>query len=314
MTNLKIKEIHEEGKVSVKALITKCDRGRTNKNTPYLSLTLEDRTGVLDAKFWNLTDEMVAMYHVGMVVEAQGEIIFHKNAAQLRLRKLTEDKDADLFDYVREAPMTKAEMKAEVDSMLDAMKDPVIRDVTREVIQASEEKFYTYPAATRNHHNFVGGLAYHTICMARLAKAVKALYPWLDEDLLCAGILLHDLRKVEELSSPMLAEYTSEGNLLGHISIAAAMIDRVALALDLERDERVVLLKHMVLSHHGKMEYGSPVLPMIPEAEVLTLLDNLDSRMVMMKQSIDATQPGTFGPRMFALDNRMIYHRKEEER
>ena len=137
MTNLKIKEIHEEGKVSVKALITKCDRGRTNKNTPYLSLTLEDRTGVLDAKFWNLTDEMVAMYHVGMVVEAQGEIIFHKNAAQLRLRKLTEDKDADLFDYVREAPMTKAEMKAEVDSMLDAMKDPVIRDVTREVIQAS---------------------------------------------------------------------------------------------------------------------------------------------------------------------------------
>ena len=314
MTNLKIKEIHEEGKVSVKALITKCDRGRTNKNTPYLSLTLEDRTGVLDAKFWNLTDEMVAMYHVGMVVEAQGEIIFHKNAAQLRLRKLTEDKDADLFDYVREAPMTKAEMKAEVDSMLDAMKDPVIRDVTREVIQASEEKFYTYPAATRNHHNFVGGLAYRHDLHGAAGESGQGAVSLAGRGFAVRGhfaarpgksrrAVLANAGGIHERRKPAWAHQHRGGHDRPRRFGAGSGTRRAGRFAEAHGAEPP-----------WKMEYGSPVLPMIPEAEVLTLLDNLDSRMVMMKQSIDATQPGTFGPRMFALDNRMIYHRKEEER
>ena len=310
---MKINEIHEEDKVCVKVLITKCDKGRTNKNTPYLSLILEDQTGTLDAKFWNLTDEMVASYRAGMVVDAYGEIIFHKNAMQLRVRKLVEDKGADVLDFVREAPMSREQMKGAVKQMIDHMEDPVISLVCQEVLDRSEEKFFTFPAATRNHHNFVGGLAFHSISMAKLGYAVCDQYEWLDRDLVIAGILLHDIGKVEELSSAMLPEYTVVGNLLGHISIAAAMIDEVAADLDILKDERVVLLKHMVLSHHGKMEYGSPVLPMLPEAEVVTMLDNLDSRLFMMKQSIDATLPGAFGPRMFALDNRMIYRRRKDE-
>lgn len=310
---MKIKDIHEEGKICVKALITKCDKGRTNKNTPYLSLILEDQTGTLDAKFWNMTEETVKLYKVGMVVDAWGEIIFHKNAIQLRLRKMEVDEEADLLDFVREAPMSKEQMKKEVAAYINKIKDPVIKEITEEVISMNEEAFFTYPAATRNHHNFVGGLAYHSLSMVRLGLDVAKQYEWLDQDLIIAGILLHDIGKVAELSSPMLPEYTSVGNLLGHISIACNMIDRVAIALDKENDERIILLKHMVLSHHGKMEYGSPVLPMIPEAEVVTLLDNLDSRLFMMKQSLDSTLPGSFGPRMFALDNRMIYHRQEDE-
>lgn len=308
-----IKDIQTEGKIQLKALITKCDRGRTAKNTPYLSLLLEDRSGMLDAKFWNLTEEQIAQYHTGMVVEAFGEIIFHKNAAQLRIRKLVVDEEADLLDYVREAPMQKEEMEREVQSYLEKMKDPLLKEMVEEVLALVNDSFYLYPAATRNHHNFVGGLAYHTISMARLGNKIADQYDFLDRDLLIAGILLHDLGKVEELSAPMLPEYTNKGNLLGHISIGSQLIDRVAMALDVENEEKVILLKHMVLSHHGKFEYGSPVLPMIPEAEVLTILDNLDSRMYMMKQSIDSTQPGTFGPRVFALENRMVYHRKEEK-
>lgn len=308
-----IKDIQTEGKIQLKALITKCDRGRTAKNTPYLSLLLEDRSGMLDAKFWNLTEEQIAQYHTGMVVEAFGEIIFHKNAAQLRIRKLVVDEEADLLDYVREAPMQKEEMEREVQSYLEKMKDPLLKEMVEEVLALVKDSFYLYPAATRNHHNFVGGLAYHTISMARLGNKIADQYDFLDRDLLIAGILLHDLGKVEELSAPMLPEYTNKGNLLGHISIGSQLIDRVAMALDVENEEKVILLKHMVLSHHGKFEYGSPVLPMIPEAEVLTILDNLDSRMYMMKQSIDSTQPGTFGPRVFALENRMVYHRKEEK-
>lgn len=309
-----IKDIQEEGKVQLKALITKCDRGRTAKNTPYLSLLLEDRSGILDAKFWNLTEEQLAQYRTGMVVEAFGEIIFHKNAAQLRVRKLLVDEEANLLDYVREAPMSKEEMEQEVHSYIEGMQDPLLKEIVREVLALVKDSFYLYPAATRNHHNFVGGLAYHTLSMAKLGNKIADQYDFLDRDLLMAGILLHDLGKVEELSAPMLPEYTTKGNLLGHISIGSQLIDRVAMALEAENEEKVILLKHMVLSHHGKFEYGSPVLPMIPEAEVLTILDNLDSRLYMMKQSIDSTQPGTFGPRVFALENRMVYHRKEEEK
>lgn len=299
----------QEGKAQLTCLITKADIGRTNKNAPYLNLTLEDSSGVLDAKYWNLTEEQAASYHPGDVVEVKGDLIYYKNAAQLRVRSMSILPDADITDYVRQAPMTRKEMEEEINGYVAAMKNPVIRDITEELLRMHADGFYSYPAAVRNHHNFVGGLAFHSLSMTRIAKQILPLYPFLNEDLLTAGILLHDLGKVEELSQPVLPEYTPAGNLIGHISMMNNQIDRVAMALDTQDTEEVMLLKHLVLSHHGKLEYGSPVLPMIPEAEVLTLLDNLDARMVMMKNALEAVRPGTFGPRVFALDNRMLYRR-----
>ena len=307
-----IKDLIEEGKVSFPCLITKCDKGKTVKDTPYLSLHLEDKSGILDAKFWNLTEEQADAYKVGMIVQATGDLIFHRNAMQLRVRKLREVQNGNILDYVQQAPMTKEEMEIEIQSLIRQIKNDTIREITQEVLKVDEKNFYLFPAATRNHHNYVGGLAYHTISMAKMALSVVKQYSWLDPDLLVAGVILHDIGKVEELSEPILPEYTNKGNLLGHISIMNNKIDRIAVALGKEDTEEVILLKHMVLSHHGKMEFGSPVLPAIPEAEVLTILDNLDSRMYMMKKSIDETKPGHFGPRVFALDNRMIYHRMEE--
>ena len=311
---MKINEITQEQKVDVQCLISKCDKGTTAKDTPYLSLILEDQTGVLDAKFWNLTNEQIEQYKAGQIVHVLGDSIIHRNAVQLRVRKMTVLEDEDISDYVRQAPMTRQEMEKEVSFLLDEIKDEDLYCVVSEVLEETKDLFYTYPAATRNHHNFVGGLAYHSISMAHVGLDVCKQYPWLDKGLLIAGILMHDIGKIDELSGPVLPEYTNEGNLLGHISIMNNRIDRIAQKLEVNNKESVLLLKHMVLSHHGKMEYGSPVLPMIPEAEVLTLLDNLDARMYMMKQSLDTTQPGHFGPRVFALEGRMIYHRKGEEK
>lgn len=308
-----IKDIVQEGPITLECLISRCERGKTVKNTPYLSLALEDASGILDAKFWNLTDQMIAQYHTGMIVEAQGDILFHKNAMQLRVRKLTPLEGKDVSQYVQNAPMTKPQMEEEITAAILEMKDPVIQKVVLKVLEDVQEDFYTYPAATRNHHNFVGGLAYHTLTMLRMAKHVIHEYPWLDADLLTGGVILHDVGKIKELSSMILPEYTTEGNLIGHISIAAHEIEKAACELGCETSEKVMLLKHMVLSHHGKQEFGSPVLPMIPEAEVLSLLDNLDARLDMMKKSIEATQPGHFGPRVFALENRMIYRKKDSE-
>lgn len=307
---MKINEINSEGKISIKALITKCDKGKTQKNTPYLSLTLEDNTGVLDTKYWNLTDEQVNKYKVGMVVAVEGDVILHRNAYQLRVHKMEIVEENDLSAYVRSAPMTRNAMEAKVNEYITMIKDEDIKTLTKTILQESKDDFFNYPAAVRNHHNFVGGLAFHSISMVELCLMIAKQYPWLDKDLLISGTLLHDIGKIEELSSAVLPEYTIEGNLLGHISIMSARVDRVAHQLNIQDKESVMLIKHMILSHHGKIEFGSPVLPMIPEAEVLSLVDNLDARIVMMKNSLDQTVPGEFGPRVFALENRMIYHRK----
>ncbi|WP_297236730.1 HD domain-containing protein [uncultured Faecalicoccus sp.] len=308
-----IKDIVQEGPIELECLIARAEKGKTAKNTPYLSLALEDSTGILDAKFWNLTEEMIAQYHAGMIVQAQGDILFHKNSIQLRVRKLIPLEGKNVNDYVQNAPISREKMEEEIMETVLEIKNETIQKIVLTILEQKQEEFYSYPAATKNHHNFVGGLAYHTLSMLRMAKHTIKEYPWLDADLLYGGVVLHDIGKTEELSQSVLPEYTASGNLLGHISLMASYIDRIAYELHLETSEEVLLLKHMVLSHHGKMEFGSPVLPMIPEAEVLYLLDNLDARLDMMKTSIDQTKEGQFGPRVYALENRMIYRKKEKE-
>lgn len=308
-----IEDLKEEGKVVLTCLITKADIGRTPKNAPYLSLWLEDSTGVLDAKYWNLNEEQAKLYKPGMIVEVVGDLMRYRNAWQLRVRSIEEVEGGDPTEYVRSAPLTRQEMETQINALIEDMKNPTIKEVTQELLELKKQDYYTYPAAVRNHHNFPGGLAWHSLSMAKLAKEVLGQYPWLDYDLLIAGTILHDIAKTEEYSRAILPEYTPVGNLLGHISIGTALLDRVAVALDVENSEEVMLLKHMVLSHHGKHEFGSPVLPMIPEAEVLTLLDNLDSRLFMIHQMLETVEPGCFGPRNFALDNRMFYRKTWEK-
>lgn len=303
-----IQDLQQEGKIVLPCLITKSEIGRTAKNAPYLSFVLEDCTGCLDAKYWNVTEEETKLWKVGMVVEVSGDLIRYRNAWQLRVRSLKQI-EGNPIDYVRNAPMERETLKRNVYELIDQMSNPIIKDVVKELISMQEENYFAYPAAVRNHHNFPGGLAWHSYSMAQLALSVLNQYKWLDYDLLIGGILVHDIAKTIEYSDPILPEYTVQGNLLGHISMANNLIDRVAVALNVENSEEVMLLKHMVLSHHGKYDYGSPVLPMIAEAEVLTLLDNLDSRLFMINETLNETAPGTMGPKQFALDGRMFYRK-----
>ncbi len=224
---MRINEITQEQKVNIKCLISKCDKGKTVKDTPYLSLILEDATGVLDAKFWNLTNAQIEQYKAGQIVEIFGDSIIHRNAVQLRVRKMVVLEGEDISDYVRLAPMSRTEMEEEVNTLMNEITDSNLYCVVEEVLEETKNLFYTYPAATRNHHNFVGGLAYHSISMARVGLDICRQYPFLDKGLLVAGILMHDVGKIDELSGPVLPEYTNEGNLLGHISIMNNRLDRV---------------------------------------------------------------------------------------
>ena len=169
-----------------------------------------------------------------------------------------------------------------------------------------------YPAASRNHHEFVSGLAYHTLSMLRIAKSLITIYPQLNADLIYAGIILHDLGKTVELSGPVVPKYTLEGKLLGHISIAQAMVLEASKTLNIEGEE-VILLQHMILSHHGKNEYGSPVLPQIREAEIVYLIDNIDARINMFDKALENVELGDYSKRIYALENRTIYKPKMYE-
>ena len=136
--------------------------------------------------------------------------------------------------------------------------------------------------------------------------SLLTLYSYLDADLLYAGVILHDIGKVKEFTGPIVPAYSIEGSLVGHISIGHAMVKDMAEELHIEGEE-VFLLEHMILSHHGKQEYGSPVLPQIPEAEALTLIDNVDARMNMFEKALNDTEPGSYSARIFGLENRNVY-------
>lgn len=307
----KINELQDGEKIKIKLLISSVTRGVTNKGAPYLSFTLQDNTGVMDAKFWNVDESRLDLYKAGMICLFTADILSHNKQLQIRVQdiEILDRKNEELVEYVRSSPIHKQELKDSIFGVVENMSNEVYKQITYAFLKEYEKDFFTYPAASKIHHDFVGGLATHVLGMLNLAKQMCALYPLLDEDLLLSGIILHDIGKITELSGPVITEYTLEGKLLGHISIMHAKVSEMANKLHFDQEE-VTLLRHMILSHHGQYEYGSPVLPLLPEAEMLSYIDNIDARMNIIEKAFAQTKAGEFTPKMFALENRSIYKAK----
>ncbi len=313
MSRQTISSFVEGEKIQTSLLITQMNRGITNSGAPYLSFVLQDQSGSIDAKLWDAKDELLSGVEAGKVVLVSAEVLKYRNALQLRIYSLTklEDNQFDPSDYVMATDLSLEFMQKRIHETLLSMQDVVYRDVCTSIIEDLQEKLYSYPAAAKNHHDFVGGLATHMISMLDLGEAFCTLYPMLNRDLLLAGILLHDLGKIDELSGPILTEYTVEGKLVGHISIMQSKVAEKAKALGYQDSEQVTLMRHMILSHHGEYEFGSPVLPMVMEAEMLTFIDNVDARMNMFAKALESVKPGEWTPRIFPLENRSFYKPKE---
>ena len=313
MSRQTISSFVEGEKIQTSLLITQMNRGITNSGAPYLSFVLQDQSGSIDAKLWDAKDELLSGVEAGKVVLVSAEVLKYRNALQLRIYNLTklEDNQFDPSDYVMATDLSLEFMQKRIHETLLSMQDVVYRDVCTSIIEDLQEKLYSYPAAAKNHHDFVGGLATHMISMLDLGEAFCTLYPMLNRDLLLAGILLHDLGKIDELSGPILTEYTVEGKLVGHISIMQSKVSEVATKMGVEKSEQVTLMRHMILSHHGEYEFGSPVLPMLMEAEMLNYIDNVDARMNMLTKALDQVNPGEWTTRIFALENRSFYKPKE---
>lgn len=312
--NKKIHELQDGDKLRIKLLISQVNKGVTNKGAPYLSMVLQDKSGTIDAKYWNVSEEYLDAYKPGMICEFGVDVISHNKQLQIRIQNISilNRKDEDLAEYVRSSSIPKTQLKEEIYGAIDTMKNAIYRNLTTALLEDCDLDFFAYPAASRIHHDFVGGLATHVLGMMKLGEYFATLYPMLDRDLLISGIIVHDIGKLTELSGPVITEYTLEGKLLGHISIMQAKIAQKAEQLGYSGEE-VTLLKHMVLAHHGEYEYGSPVLPMVPEAEMLHYIDNIDARMNILDKEFVKTQSGDFTQRIFAMENRSFYKAKNKE-
>lgn len=284
-------------------------KGTASNGKPFLTLVLQDKSGDIEAKLWDASEADEKSFAAQSIVKIMGDIQNYRGRSQLKIRQIrpvTPNDHVKLDDFLETAPMSIEDMTTKLTQYLFEMKNPNVQRITRHLVKKYQNDFMQYPAATKNHHEFVSGLAFHVISMLNLAKAIASLYPSLDKDLLYAGVILHDLGKVVELSGPISTVYTVKGNLLGHITIMVDEIGKAADELGISGEE-VMILQHLVLSHHGKAEWGSPKPPLIKEAEILHYIDNIDAKMNMLDRALERVKPGEFSERIFALDNRSFY-------
>ena len=292
-------------------LVRSAEKRKDVKGNDYVDMNLTDRTGEINCKIWNW-ESTAETPESGAVVKVRGTVQEYNGRLQLRIerwRPMTEEDPVDMGQLVPSAPRKGSEMMAEIRETVNSFTSEKLRKLTEGMLENAGADLEWFPAAQRMHHAERSGLLHHTTDMLRLARAMLEVYPWLNRDLLLAGVIIHDLAKMDELKSDRtgnVTDYTRDGQLLGHLVRGITNLNRVADRLNIH-GETVTLLEHMLLSHHGETEYGSPKAPMFPEAEALHWIDIMDARMNTMKGVEDKTPEGAFSEKIFSLDRR-IYH------
>ena len=312
MSKVYIRNYNEGLRINEPLLVVGVTKGLTNAGATYLNIELQDNTGLIDAKLWDANENDIKDIQAGTVVNVMGDVLLYRGNLQLRINKATAlaEGDFDITDYLKASPVNQAVLEEEIYAYIEQMDNKILHDLTYKIVDDHHKDYFTYPAASRIHHEFVGGLATHVLGMLRIAENICDQHAYLNRSLLYSGIILHDFGKTTELSGPILTHYTTEGKLLGHISLMQADLLGFAKEMGVEGSEEVMLLRHLILSHHGEYEYGSPVLPMVSEAEILTFIDNLDARLNMLDKAMETIEEGEFTSRMFALENRSFYKHK----
>ena len=304
-----VKDFNEGEHLQTNLLISNVVKGTTNSGAPYLSLTLQDSSKAIEAKLWDVKPELANQIEVGKVYDFDLEIIKYKNNLQAKVLKVmpVAQNSVNMDDFLFKSPISKDELRNTIQEGINQIKNENIARIVSSMLNFYSNDVYDYPAASKIHHNFIGGLATHTAGMLKIGLALCELYPSLNKDYLVAGIILHDLGKIEELTSPVVTEYSNKGKLLGHISIMDARLAQIGQELKLDDSDELLILRHMVLSHHGEYEYGSPVRPETLEAEVLSQIDNIDAKINIITKALDEINPGEFTQKLFAMDNRVFY-------
>jgi 3'-5' exoribonuclease len=286
----------------------------TRTAKPYLSLTLGDNSGQIEARVWELFDPRIAQdFAKGDVVKVRGSAAKFEGTLQLKvdqLKKLT-PAEYDRADLLPATTFNIDDLWAKLESAVSTFTEPDLKRLVVAVLANPEIRtaLREAPAAKQLHHAFLGGLLEHVVSLLELAQKVVPHYPLLMRDLVLTGIILHDIGKIHELAWATGFEYTLEGTLLGHIQIGYSMVEETIDGLSNFPPRLKTLILHMILSHHGKLEFGSPKLPMIPEALMLNFLDDMDAKMQTLasefaKAARQGKGPGELTDRIWALDQR----------
>ncbi len=305
--------IDNKGLVEGFCLIKTADRKTSSKGDSYLDLTLGDSEGEINAKLWRYVPEIHGEYTANQIVKVRGLISEYNGNDQLRIERIRHTEPTDNVkaeDFVKSADYSGEVMFGEILKIVEDFSDDGLKAIVSAILNDNRLEILYWPAAFKLHHAVRGGLLLHTLSIVRLAQGVCKIYPFVDCELLISGAILHDIAKLKEYTvadSGIATGYSVEGNLLGHLTMGAMMVNEYAKKLGISQ-KTAMLLEHMLLSHHGEPDFGAAVRPAFIEAELLSELDLMDSRIYEMREAVIDTKPDEFTAKLWAMDNRKLYN------
>lgn len=287
--NITIESLKEGEKFQAPFLVKSVRKGETRAGKPYLVLTVQDSTGELSGPVWDDVDNVLSICTVGSVVRFSGSVQSYRDKLQLKLDSFARvaEGSVDLGQFLPATPGDRSAMAREIKDLVETIGSKMMRKLLRQFFSKGEiwDSFQIAPAAKGVHHAYIGGLMEHTLSVVKAADLLGSHYPGVDRSLLLAGAFLHDIGKVRELNmNGGVVEYTDIGRLKGHLVIGSEMIGDAAGRIEGFPEELLLQLQHLVLSHHGRQEFGSPTVPMTVESFLLSMVDDLDAKMNIMEQ------------------------------
>lgn len=292
---------HENKNITSSFIVTSKQVKSKKSGEPYLALTLADRSGMLEAKAWDNVHEMIGAFDQDNIIKVKGLLNKYNNRWQLTIHKLRrmEESEADFTDYLPKTTKDVEELWRKLGEFVASMSNPYLKTLLEAFMGDADiaTAYKNAPAAKTLHHAFIGGLLDHVISLFQLCDLAVRNYPNVDRDLLLTGVFLHDIGKIHEISYGRSFTYTTRGQLLGHMIIELEMLHAKILIVGQQMsspfpEDLKVLLEHLIISHHGQYEFGSPKLPMFPEALMLHYLDDLDSKMESMRAHFEREPDG----------------------
>ncbi len=288
----------------------------TQTNKPYLNVILCDKSGQIEGRVWELSDPRIAKdFDRGDIVKVRGTVSRFNDRLQMKVEQLRKalPAEADKSDLMPSTTYDVVELWSRLQGFVGSFSEPHLKLLLRTILDdpSMAAAYREAPAAKQLHHAWLGGLLEHVVSLLTLADRIAPHYPLVHRDLLLTGVILHDIGKVRELSWDIGFDYTLEGVLLGHISIGAFLAERAMDKLPDFPPKLRTLVLHLILSHHGKLEFGSPKLPMTPEALALSFIDDLDAKMQAMASEFEKSEqegkgPGDLTGKVWALDQRQL--------
>lgn len=310
---MKLKEIDNNGTLQGFVLVKSCEKKLTKNGATYLDMVICDGKDDVIAKCWDYKGADENMPAANTLILVRGTLNVYNNQNQFRVerfRPVNESDDVKISDYIPSAAFEGEYMYEEIWKLVEAFSDYELKVLVEAVLEEYKSRILELPAAFRLHHAVRGGLLMHTLSICKMACAAAALYPSVDEDLLLAGAILHDIAKSEEFSltpTGLVEGYTVSGTLIGHLVKGAMIIERIGREKHIN-ENTLTLIQHMLISHHGIPEYGAAVRPLFLEAEILSALDTLDADIYEIENVVKDVSSGGFTNKVWALEDRKFYN------